>query len=281
MGYGHWEVTEEFNPEQYFGFVYEIIFENGKRYIGSKQFVVYRHKAKNQWMPSNWKSYKSSSKHVFRLLETIKARFIIRELYLTKSQLMEAEYNQHVLHDVANNDMYLNRVYAGKYHNDFCKQMSACQVGKTLSEEHKKKLSDAKIGVPQTFESREAKSKALKEYNAKNKRTSVHAKNSVQNRKKRRKIISLVINGISYKSKRQACIDLDVSDHVISSRIDSDLYPNYVAVYENLCVPHEVIIDNKSYTTYGVAAEEIGVSQTTIMNRCKSKKFENYTVIFK
>lgn len=281
MDYGHWEVTEEFKPEQHFGFVYEIIFENGKRYIGSKQFVVYRHKAKNQWMASNWKSYKSSSNHVSRLLETIKARFIIRELYLTKSQLMEAEYNQHVLHDVAKNDVYLNKVYAGKYHDDFCKQMSACQVGKKLTEEHKKKLSEAKIGTTQSDSARKARSIALKEYNATNKRTLEHAKKSTENRKQRRKIVSLEIDGTSYKSKRQACIALDVSDHIISSRIDSDMYPSYSAVYENLCVPHEVIIDNKSYTTYGLAADDIGVTQTTIMSRCKSKKFENYTVIFK
>ena len=66
---GHWLYEENFDPSEWFGFVYRIThIKSGKSYIGKKQFSSYRRKKvknrvnrKRVVTESNWKKYTGSN----------------------------------------------------------------------------------------------------------------------------------------------------------------------------------------------------------------------------
>lgn len=111
MDKGHWDFFSEFDPDEWFGFIYRIIELNTNReYIGKKQFHEYRRKAikgrKNKVKTrkeSDWRIYTSSSTE---LNEAIKIngmnnyRFIIESLHKTRASLTYAEVKKQINEDV-------------------------------------------------------------------------------------------------------------------------------------------------------------------------------------
>lgn len=96
MDLGHWTYEgPDFNPDDYFGFIYMITCnhpEEPKRYIGRKQFHMYR-KGKERTV-SNWKTYSSSSSHINKLISDLGNEYFtydILQLFKTKGGLSAGE----------------------------------------------------------------------------------------------------------------------------------------------------------------------------------------------
>ena len=111
MIYGHWTYKEEFNPDEYFGFIYLITNKiTGKKYIGKKQFhrhytkkVVDRNNKQHLKKESNWKEYTSSCDDLNADIELIgkdNFTFEIIQLHLTKGDLSYAEMSEQFRCDV-------------------------------------------------------------------------------------------------------------------------------------------------------------------------------------
>lgn len=92
---GHWHYPETIDPQEWFGFIYRIIdLDNGKEYIGKKQFGSVRRKTvvgkKNKKIirkESDWKTYTSSSRHINDAIEERgKDRFVFLIELLCKSK---------------------------------------------------------------------------------------------------------------------------------------------------------------------------------------------------
>tara|TARA_R110001606_G_scaffold382788_3_gene544737 strand:- start:9316 stop:9858 length:543 start_codon:yes stop_codon:yes gene_type:complete len=93
---GHWSYSgPPFNPDDYFGFIYLITCscpDDPKRYIGRKQFHMYR-KGKDRVI-SNWKKYTSSSKHINKMITDLDSdlfTFEILQLFETRGGLSAGE----------------------------------------------------------------------------------------------------------------------------------------------------------------------------------------------
>lgn len=109
--YGHWIVHTEFDPSEWFGFIYRITeLDTGRMYLGKKQLQMMRRVAvkgrKNKkitYKESDWKKYTGSST---ALNEQIKLKgmdnykFEIVSLHKSKSSLYYAEVRIQVLEDV-------------------------------------------------------------------------------------------------------------------------------------------------------------------------------------
>ena len=123
--YGHWKTKTQFNPEQYFGFIYLITNKlSGMWYIGKKQLKLKnkykvnqkgnkkKKKTKIVYVESGWESYTSSS---FYVNEDIKKfgisnfSFEIISLHKSKSSL----YYQEV-HELVTRGALVNRVASGE-----------------------------------------------------------------------------------------------------------------------------------------------------------------------
>ena len=102
METGHWIITEEFNPTEYFGFVYKITRKDtGRSYIGRKQFMSYRRKKiagrknrKRHETDSGWRKYTGSCDELNEELQKLGEeayRFEILKLCETKSDLGYSE----------------------------------------------------------------------------------------------------------------------------------------------------------------------------------------------
>lgn len=108
---GHWICNKEFNPEDWFGFIYRITeLDTGRLYVGKKQFFMMRRIAvkgktrkKVTYKESDWKKYTGSCKD---LNEQIKIKgmdnykFEILSLHDSKSSLYYAEVKLQVMEDV-------------------------------------------------------------------------------------------------------------------------------------------------------------------------------------
>jgi len=117
--YGHWTFHKDFDPNEWFGFVYRII-ENdtGRQYIGKKQFEsIRRVKKKNRKnrvvkrKESNWKTYTGSSKHLNKSIEEKGIEnytFNIISLHETKGSLYYKEVKLQIEEDVMLSDEYYN-----------------------------------------------------------------------------------------------------------------------------------------------------------------------------
>jgi hypothetical protein len=110
MDKGHWIYPNEFNPKDWFGFIYRIIDTiNNREYIGKKQFFTRTSKAvmgrKNRsWKTkeSNWKKYTSSSDEINSLIKQFgkdRFQFFIESLHATKASLTYAEVEKLILED--------------------------------------------------------------------------------------------------------------------------------------------------------------------------------------
>jgi hypothetical protein len=111
MELGHWQFDKEFNPEEWFGFIYKIYeLDTGREYIGKKQFSSVRKKVvagrknkKTVKSDSKWRAYTSSSKELNEQL-VLKGvdnyKFEIISLHKTKGSLYYAEVYNHIVEDV-------------------------------------------------------------------------------------------------------------------------------------------------------------------------------------
>lgn len=116
--YGHWDTSlvGRFNPNDHFGFVYQITHkESGKSYIGCKH--LYRYKKTKRTTESNWKYYCSSSKYLAPDIEKLGKRafsFVILLLCKNKRDLYYNEMKVQVDLDVLGSDDYYNKNIGGK-----------------------------------------------------------------------------------------------------------------------------------------------------------------------
>jgi hypothetical protein len=116
--YGHWDTSlvGKFNPNDHFGFVYQITHkESGKSYIGCKH--LYRYKKTKRTTESNWKYYCSSSKYLAPDIEKLGKRafnFVILLLCKNKRDLYYNEMKVQVDLDVLGSDDYYNKNIGGK-----------------------------------------------------------------------------------------------------------------------------------------------------------------------
>lgn len=117
--YGHWELGDkvgEFDPEDYFGFVYRITNKlNGKKYIGCKHLKNFR-KGKPVKV-SDWKTYCSSSNYLKPDIEGLgkeNFEFLILSLWKNKRDLYYNEVKQQIFEGVLEQDDYYNANVGGK-----------------------------------------------------------------------------------------------------------------------------------------------------------------------
>lgn len=116
--YGHWDTSlvGKFNPNDHFGFVYQITHkESGKSYIGCKH--LYRYKKTKRTTESNWKYYCSSSKYLAPDIEKLGKRafnFVILLLCKNKRDLYYNEMKVQVDLDVLGSDDYYNKNIGGR-----------------------------------------------------------------------------------------------------------------------------------------------------------------------
>lgn len=193
MDYGHWDITQfgEFDPNEFFGFIYEIEeIATGRRYIGKKFFRHKRKKTKadrSKTKESDWREYTSSCVPLQESIELQgKDKFTFRMISLCsgRCQLTYEENQIQFARDVLRSRlpngerMYFNKtighlLFAGvETQTEATKakmsatrmgyiptaetraKMSASQTGKKLTQKTKDKLSLTNIGKKLTPETR-------------------------------------------------------------------------------------------------------------------------------
>lgn len=187
MDYGKWDISlvGEFDPAEWFGFVYEIVQKStGKSYIGRKQFKFKRKKTKtnkSRTKESDWKDYSSSSELVQSLIEEVGPEdfeFRILKLCSGKCELNYEEESLQREKDVLrarlpNGELrYLNRTIAYKNFGGLEKQTleSRRKISESLkgnqnslgchyelSDETRAKMSKAQMGNRNTVGNQNAR----------------------------------------------------------------------------------------------------------------------------
>jgi hypothetical protein len=111
MEYGHWFSRVDFNPDNWFGFIYRISeIDTGRQYIGKKQFTKTKRKIikgrinrKKIISESDWKSYTGSSVSLNEMI-LLKGKsnyiFEIESLHKTRGSLHYAEVEFQIKEDV-------------------------------------------------------------------------------------------------------------------------------------------------------------------------------------
>ena len=111
MDIGHWMFNDDFNMEDWFGFLYRITeLNSGKEYIGKKQFFSNRTKVvkgrknrKHYKKESDWKSYTGSSVELNKSIQLYGVenyKFEIISLHKTKGSLHYSEVEMQILENV-------------------------------------------------------------------------------------------------------------------------------------------------------------------------------------
>ena len=109
--YGHWQFPFEFDPAEWYGFVYRIVdLDSNKEYIGKKQLksrqrrkVKGRKNRKVVLKESNWEKYTGSSKALNAEIESRgkdRFAFYILSLHETKGSLYYQEVLTQITEDV-------------------------------------------------------------------------------------------------------------------------------------------------------------------------------------
>jgi hypothetical protein len=127
--YGHWNPFEKFDPDEHYGFVYQITNTvTGEKYIGQKQLwskfkrppLKGRKNKRHATRESDWKKYTGSSNRLNEDIECIgkdKFEFDILELFESKWELSYGEYCKIIKEDaIPRNDFY----------NGFLGRLGAC-----------------------------------------------------------------------------------------------------------------------------------------------------------
>lgn len=111
MDIGHWEFPHEFNPDEWFGFIYRITeIDTGREYIGKKQFTKLRRKTiknrvnkKHVRSESDWRTYTGSSTELNEAIakkDLTNYKFEIQSLHKTKGSLHYAEIKTQITEEV-------------------------------------------------------------------------------------------------------------------------------------------------------------------------------------
>ena len=188
----HWlqfETDQPFIPNlKKFGFVYLIInTQNGKGYVGCKQYYI--GKAKKE---SKWESYMGSSKYLKEDIKKIgKKHFRFEAIaeYINKRSLRYYEAHYQMKWDVltaviegTDEPAFYNSYVGGKWYRpvesykdpEYLKKISEASKGvpkseehkknmrKPKTEEHKKNMSEVRKGVPKSEEHKKKISETLK-----------------------------------------------------------------------------------------------------------------------
>ena len=106
MDLGHWEFFTDFNPDDWYGFIYRIIeISTGREYLGRKQFHSHLTKAvpgrknrKHYKKESNWKKYTGSCVELNKAIEANgkeNYKFLIESLHKSKGSLHYREAEIH------------------------------------------------------------------------------------------------------------------------------------------------------------------------------------------
>lgn len=147
MDIGHWQSKFEFNPDDWFGFIYRITeLDTGREYIGKKQFTKLKRKKvkgrknrKHVRSDSDWKTYTGSSNE---LNDAIKQngkdryKFEIISLHKTKGSLAYAEVRRQIVENVLCQRM--NDGTTRKYFNKYINAVKFIPPAETLEEiEHR------------------------------------------------------------------------------------------------------------------------------------------------
>ena len=173
MIYGHWDISVvgQFNPEDYYGFVYIVTnITTNRKYIGKKFFWFsgkkqIRNKTKagthtvKTLTESDWKTYTTSSKVInAEIAAGEKFTFKILSLHYDKGNIAYAEVETMVQHDV------LRKRFADgtrEYYNGNIPGVKWIPVTRTeLTDETKKKISNKMMGNKNPQEHRDNLSKA-------------------------------------------------------------------------------------------------------------------------
>lgn len=129
IDYGHWSVPFEFDPADYFGFVYVITNQKtGKKYIGQKQLhsrfkrppLKGKKNKRHDIKESDWREYTGSSKSLNADIESLgkkNFKFEIVELTNSKWELSYAEYSKIIKEDA---------IPSRKYYNEFLGKIGKC-----------------------------------------------------------------------------------------------------------------------------------------------------------
>lgn len=111
MDIGHWEFQHEFNPSEWYGFIYRITeLDTGREYIGKKQFTKLRRKViknrknkKHVRSESDWREYTGSSTELNEAIIAkgkLNYKFEILTLHKSKGSLHYAEVQRQINEDV-------------------------------------------------------------------------------------------------------------------------------------------------------------------------------------
>ena len=117
---GHWLSDFRLNPEEKYGFIYEVRFLlDNKRYIGKKAYHAYNKSGTKKLKDSNWKTYSGSSKELQTMVDEYGEeafQFIVLREVCTKSCWSYSESN--ALHKVdalsARDALSEERIYLNK-----------------------------------------------------------------------------------------------------------------------------------------------------------------------
>jgi len=117
--YGHWKPKKAFDPDDHFGFVYQITNTvTGEKYIGQKQLwsrfkrppLKGRKNKRHAIRESDWKTYTGSSVRLNEDIEKLgkeNFKFEILELFDSKWELSYGEYKKIIKEDaIPRNDYY-------------------------------------------------------------------------------------------------------------------------------------------------------------------------------
>lgn len=242
-------------------FVYRIVFADGLKYIGYK--TVYTKGGKE----TGWKTYQSSSKYVKEKI-ALGDQYTAEILYTFPTREEALAKEEELLRSLGalKDPQYLNKSIGGSKFSCY-----------PATEAHKKKLSEAKIGVTLGEQHSKNISSSLKTHYESNPRTKEHIKNNISTRTTRKKVVSLVLNGTRYTSVREAALAEDLSEYRIRKMIKSG-DPNVSATFKDLRVISSIIIDEHTFYSYKEAALYVGVTQTTIKRRIEKGQ---YTATYK
>ena len=119
IDYGHWNIdmVGEFNPDEYFGFIYLVTnLVTDRKYIGKKQFHQYLTKKvpgkvnrKHYTKDSKWRSYTTSSDTINAELKNgSNFKYEILSLHKKKGSLSYAELEAQVSRNVLRDPLYYN-----------------------------------------------------------------------------------------------------------------------------------------------------------------------------
>ena len=148
MDTGHWKFDKDFDPDEWFGFIYRIVdLTTGREYIGKKQFHSYTRKVikgrknrKKVTKESNWKEYTGSSTELNEQIE-LKGKesfdFFIESLHKTKGSLYYAEVEKHIKENVLRERMENGE---RKYYNKQTGSVKFLPPLPTLEEEQMRRL---------------------------------------------------------------------------------------------------------------------------------------------